>query len=174
VLACTDWWNTEKSNKQFYRTYRINIMSSVKETVQTLTSLFSLTLSHFVVFFSGDWIENFLRIPKMCLKMFFSRSKWVLQAILSLTVLSNCVSSSSKFDTAFLSHSTKFCSVFFRLLDRKFDESSKNVLKSVLFSSQVGFTGDFVPQTVFLTVQILTPLFSFTVPNFVVFFQVVG
>jgi len=37
----------------------------------------------------------------MCLKQSFSHSKWVLQAILSLTVLSNCVSGSSSFDTTF-------------------------------------------------------------------------
>jgi len=34
--------------------------------------------------------------------------------------------------------------VFFRLGDRKFSEDSKNVLKTVIFSLQVGFTGDFV------------------------------
>jgi len=31
------------------------------------------------------------------------------------------------------------------LLDRKFNEDSKNVLKTVFFSPQVGLTGDFVP-----------------------------
>jgi len=34
--------------------------------------------------------------------------------------------------------------VFFRLLDSKFNEDSKNVLKTVIFSLQVGFAGDFV------------------------------
>jgi len=48
----------------------------------------------------------------MCLKLSFSNSKWVLQAILSLTVLSNCVSDSSNFDPAFLPDCTKFCGVF--------------------------------------------------------------
>jgi len=114
-----------------------------------------------------------MRIPKMCLKMFFSHSNWVLQAILSLTVLSNCVFDSSNFDTAFLSDYTKFCSVFFRWLDKKFNEDFKNVLKNVLFSFQVGFTGDFVNhcsfKLVFLAVQTLTSLFSLTIPNFVVF-----
>jgi len=38
--------------------------------------------------FSGYWIGNLLRIPKMCLKLSFSYLKWVLQAILSLTVVS--------------------------------------------------------------------------------------
>jgi len=33
----------------------------------------------------------------------------------------------------------------FMLLDRKFSEVSKNVLKTVIISLQVGFTGHFVP-----------------------------
>jgi len=48
----------------------------------------------------------------MCLKQSFSHSKWVLQTILSLTVLSNCVSGSSNSDTAFLPDGTKFSAVF--------------------------------------------------------------
>jgi len=63
--------------------------------------------------------------------------------ILSLTVLSHCVSVSSNFDTTFLSDCTKFCSGF-RLLDRKLNEDSKNVLKIVIFLLQVGLTDDFV------------------------------
>jgi len=51
-------------------------------------------------------------IPKMCLKHSFSYSKSVLQAIVSLTVLSNCVSSSSNVENAFLPDCTKFHSVF--------------------------------------------------------------
>jgi len=35
--------------------------------------------------------------------------------------------------------------VFLRFLNRKFNEDSKNVLKTVSFSLQIGFTGDFVP-----------------------------
>jgi len=35
--------------------------------------------------------------------------------------------------------------MFFMLLDRKFNEDSKNVLKKVIFSLQVGFTDGFVP-----------------------------
>jgi len=35
--------------------------------------------------------------------------------------------------------------VFLRLLDRKFNEDLKNVLKTVIFLLQVAFTGDFVP-----------------------------
>jgi len=34
--------------------------------------------------------------------------------------------------------------VFFRLLNRKFNEDSKNVLKTVIFSLHVRFTNDFV------------------------------
>jgi len=48
----------------------------------------------------------------MCLKQSFSHSKWVLEEILSLTVFSNCVPSSSKFNTTFLLNCTKFCNVF--------------------------------------------------------------
>jgi len=62
--------------------------------------------------FTDCCIENLMRIPKMCLKQLFYYSKWVLQAILSLTVLSKCVSGNSNFDTAFLIDCTKYCSVF--------------------------------------------------------------
>jgi len=62
--------------------------------------------------FPGYWIEILKGIPKMCLKLSFSHSKWVMEAILSLTVLSNCVSSFSNFDTTFLPDCIKFCSVF--------------------------------------------------------------
>jgi len=86
-----------------------------------------------------------MKIPKMFLKLLFFYSKWVLQEILSLTVLSNSVSSSANFDTTFLLDCTKSCSGFFRLLDRKFHEDSKNVLKTVIFLLQVDFTGDLVP-----------------------------
>jgi len=51
-----------------------------------------------------------MSIPKTFLKQSFSHCKWVLYPILALTILSNCVSGSSKFDTAFLSDCTKFCS----------------------------------------------------------------
>jgi len=67
----------------------------------------------------------------MCLKRSFSDSKWVLHTILSLTVLSNCVSDSSNFETAILPDCPNFV-VFFRLMDRKFNEDSKNVLKTVI------------------------------------------
>jgi len=67
--------------------------------------------------------------------------------------------------------------VFFRLLDSKFNEDFKNVLKTVIFLLQVRFTDDFVsycPFKLCLSVQTVTPLFSLTVPNFVVFLQVIG
>jgi len=47
------------------------------------------------------WIGNSMRIPKMYLKLSFSYSKLFLEAILFLTVFSNCVSGSSNFDTVF-------------------------------------------------------------------------
>jgi len=85
----------------------------------------------------------------MWLKQSFSHSKWVLQATLALTVLSNGVSGSSNFDTAFLPDCTKFCGVFPRLLDRKFNEDFKNVPKTVIFSLQVDFIGNFIPYCIF-------------------------
>jgi len=39
--------------------------------------------------------------------------------------------------------------MFFNLLVRKFDEDSKNVLKTDIFSLQVCFTGHFVPDFLF-------------------------
>jgi len=66
--------------------------------------------------------------------------------------------------------------VFFVSVDRKFNEDSKNVLKTVLFSLQVASTGNFVLDCPFklavwlVAVQNLTPLFSLTLSNFVQFF----
>jgi len=62
--------------------------------------------------FSSYRTGNLMGISKMCLKQSFSYFKWVLQAILSLTVLSNCVSDTSNFDTAFLPDCTNISSVF--------------------------------------------------------------
>jgi len=56
----------------------------------------------------------------MCLKQSFFDSKWVLQVILSLSVLSNCVSDHSNFDTAF----SNFI-VFFQV--SRFNKDPKNV-----------------------------------------------
>jgi len=64
--------------------------------------------------------------------------------------------------------------VLLRLLDRKFNEDSKNVPKTVSFLLQVGFTGDFVSKCPFKLCFCLfnfNPAFSLTVPNFVVFFR---
>jgi len=80
----------------------------------------------------------------MCLKQSFSYPKWVLQAILSLTVFLNCLSGSSNFDTAFLYDCTKFCCVVFKSFNRKFNEDFKNVLKTVIFLPRMGFKFDFV------------------------------
>jgi len=80
-------------------------------------------------------------ISKMCLKQSFSYSNWVLPAIiLFLTVFSNCVSGSSNLNIASLTD----CTGFFRLLDRKFNEDSKNVLKTVIFLFHVNYSSDFV------------------------------
>jgi len=48
----------------------------------------------------------------MCLNHSFSHYKWVLQAILFLTVLPNCVFGGSNFDTDLIPDCTKLCSVF--------------------------------------------------------------
>jgi len=60
-------------------------------------------------------------------------------------------------------------------LDRKFSEDYKNVLKTVIFPFQVGFTSDFVAdcsfKLYFFSVQTLTLLFSLTVPDFFEFFM---
>jgi len=39
--------------------------------------------------------------------------------------------------------------VFFRLLNRKFNEDSKNVLKTVIFLLEMGLTSDFVFNCIF-------------------------
>jgi len=70
-----------------------------------------------------------MRIPKMCLKLSFSLSKVVLQEILSLTVLSNCDSVSSNFDTTFLPDCTKFFSNFLGYWIGNLMEISKMCLK---------------------------------------------
>jgi len=117
-----------------------------------------------------------MTIPKMCLKQSFSHSNWVLQEIMSLSVLLNCISGSWNFETAFLADCSKSC-CFFMLLDRKFNDDSKNVLKTIIFSLQAGFTSDFVSDCRFklclLSVQILTLRLSLTVLNLVMFFYVI-
>jgi len=96
--------------------------------------------------------------------------------ILFLTVLLKRVSVNLNYDTAFLSDCTKFSSIF-TLLNRKFNENSKNVLKQSFSHSKwvlqviLSLT---TFQTVFMSVQTLTPLFPLTVPNFVVFFTLLN
>jgi len=54
-------------------------------------------------------------------------------------------------------------------LDRKFNEDSKNVLKTAIFPLQVSFTGNFVPdcpfELSFCQFKLPTPLFSLTLPD---------
>jgi len=57
------------------------------------------------------------------------------------------------------------------LLDGKVNKDSKNVLKTVIFSLQVGFT---VLSNCVSASSNLAPLFSLTVSNYVMFFQVIG
>jgi len=51
--------------------------------------------------------------------------------------------------TLILSLTVQNVVMFFRLLDRKFDEDSKNVLKTVIFLLQVGFIMDFISDCLF-------------------------
>jgi len=51
----------------------------------------------------------------MCLELLFSPSKWVSEAILSLIVLSNCVSVSSNFELLFSLTVLNF-EVFFQVI----------------------------------------------------------
>jgi len=73
-----------------------------------------------------------MKILKMRLKQSFSYSKRVLSAILSLTILSNCVLVVQSLTIFFFLTVPNFA-VFFRLSNRKFNEDSKNVLKTVIF-----------------------------------------
>jgi len=78
--------------------------------VQIFTPFFFLTVPNFVVFFrllNRKFNENF----KNELKTVIFSLQVGLQVILSLTILSNCVSASSSFDFAFLPDYTIFFSV---------------------------------------------------------------
>jgi len=77
-----------------------------------------------------------MKIAKLCLKQSFSHSKWVLQAILFLTVLSNFISGSSNFDTAFLSDCTKFSTVFSGYWIGNLMRNSKMCLKKLVSYSK--------------------------------------
>jgi len=108
----------------------------------------------------------------MCLKLLFSHSKWVLQVFLSLTVLLNCVSVSSNFDSAFLPDCTTFCSVFSCYWIGNLMRIPKMCLK-LSFSHSQWALQVILSLTVFSLFLTLTPLFSRTVPNIVVFFYVI-
>jgi len=81
--------------------------------VQILTPLFSLTVLNFVVFFYGldgkfnEDSKNVLKTDIFPCQVSFTGDYF------SFTVLSNCVSGSSNFDTPFLSDCTKFCNAFY-------------------------------------------------------------
>jgi len=61
--------------------------------------------------------------------------------------------------------------IIFRLFDRKFNEDSKNVHKTVIFSLQVSFTRDFIPACPVKLCFSQFKLFSLTISNFVVIFR---
>jgi len=90
----------------------LTVLSNYVSSSSNFDTVFLTDYTRFFSVFLDYWIGNVMRIPKMGLKLSFSYHKWVLQAILSLTVLSNCVSSSLNFDTVFLSDCTQFGSVF--------------------------------------------------------------
>jgi len=98
----------------------------------------------FLSVFLSYWTVNLMRILKMYLKHSFFYSKWILQAILSVTVISNCNFSSSNFDTVFLPNCTKFLSVFLSCWTVNLMRILKMYLKQSFFFLQVGFTGNFV------------------------------
>jgi len=77
-----------------------------------------------------------MEIPKMWLKQLFYYSKWVLQEILSLTVLLNCVSGNSNFDIAFLPDCTKFCCVFLGYRIGNLMKTTKMYLKQLFYYSK--------------------------------------
>jgi len=87
--------------------------------------------------------------------------------------ISNCVSGNSNFDTAFLPDCTTFCSTFWCYwighLMRILKMCLKQSLSHFKWVLQVTLSLTVI-QTVFLAVQTLIPLFSETLPNFVVFF----
>jgi len=90
----------------------LTVLSNCVSGSSKVDTVFLTDYTRFFSVFLGYWIGNLMRIPKICLKQSFSYSKWVLQAILSLTVLSNCVFGSSNLDTAFFPDCTKFCIIF--------------------------------------------------------------
>jgi len=90
----------------------LTLLSNCVSGSSNFDTTFLSDCTKFCNIFSCHLIENLMGIPKMWLKPSFSHSKWVLQAILALAAISNCVSGSSNFDTTFLPDCTKFSSVF--------------------------------------------------------------
>jgi len=93
--------------------------------------------------FSDYRKENLIRISKICLKLLFSHFKWVLEAYLPVTDFSVFLAVQSL--TPLFSLTVPNFVVFFRLLNRKFNENSKNMLKTVICSLQVGLKSNFIP-----------------------------
>jgi len=96
--------------------------------------------SKFFNAFLCHWIGDLIRISKMCLKQSLSYYKWVLFAILSLTVLSNYRSVISNFDTAFLPYCSKFCVDFLGYWIENLIRIPKMCLKQSLFYYKWVFT----------------------------------
>jgi len=92
----------------------LTVLSKCVTGSSNFDTAFHADCTKFCTFFKNYWIENLMRIPKMCLKLSFFHSQWDLQSILSLTVLSKCVTGSSNFDTAFFPD----CNIFCRVLSR--------------------------------------------------------
>jgi len=90
----------------------LTVISNCFSVSSNFDTVFLADFTKFCSIFLGYRIGNLMRIPKMCLKLLFSHSKWVFSAILYLTVLSHCVSVSLNFKSAFLLDCTKLCSVF--------------------------------------------------------------
>jgi len=86
----------------------VTVISNCDFGSSNFDTAFLTDCTKFLSVFLSYWTVNLMRILKMYLKQSFFYSKWVLQAILSLTVFSNCVLNISNFDTAFLPDCTKF------------------------------------------------------------------
>jgi len=88
--------------------FSLTVLSNCISSSSNFDTAFISDCTKFESVILGYWIRNLTRISKMWLKLSFSYFKWVSQVILSLNVFSNCISTSSNFDTAFLSDCTKF------------------------------------------------------------------
>jgi len=79
----------------------LTVLSNCVSGSSNFDTAFLPDCTKFCNVFLDYWIGNLMWIPKMCLKQSFSLSKWVLEAILCLTVLLNRLSDSLYFDTSF-------------------------------------------------------------------------